>query len=102
MTELQHRLRELQETIDGVLTAAYWEGMEHAILQWMGKGKVEVKVQMMVKMDLEVADRRMEVEVLFPGEEELEKGASALTRQGSLLTYYSSLNSVVVSLTTNE
>ena len=40
MTELQHRLRELQETIDGVLTAAYWEGIEHAILQWMGKGKV--------------------------------------------------------------
>ena len=33
------------------------------------------------EMDLEVADRRMEVEVLFPGEEELEMGKSRILRK---------------------
>lgn len=33
------------------------------------------------EMDLEVADRRMEVEVLFPGEEELEMGRSRFLRK---------------------
>ena len=45
---------------------------------WEWEGALE---RLRDEMDLEVADRRMEVEVLFPGEEELEMGKSRFLRK---------------------
>jgi len=45
---------------------------------WEWEGALE---RLRDEMDLEVADRRMEVEVLFPGEEELEMGKSRILRR---------------------